>query len=445
MKAIRATFCVIAVSLIFGGALARAASISGTVTDKTNGKPAAGDAVDLLDVQAGMAAVAHATTNSGGHYSLDEPGPGPYLVRVTHQGAGYFIAAPPGTTSGDIPVYDVAARVKGVYIEADVLEVETQNGQLSVNERYLVHNLSSPALTQWSPKGFEIVLPTDAEVNGAGAQRPGGLPTSVNVVPTGVKGHFTFNFPIQPDSGDKDTMLQISYDLPYTAGKYTFQSLASMQTDDLAVLLPKSMSFAGGSGGQFQAINDDPSVQTYLMKNAPVGKAVAFTVSGTGSMPREAQNGQQQSADNSAAEGNGGQPGGGIGQPIDTPDPLSKYKWWILGGLGLLLAAAAAFLLRRPPGAPALAVAGGGFAGAEAATVAYSAPPEQASTAGVYAAPAAPPASAAARNTALLNALKEELFALESEKIAGTLAPHEYDVTKAALETVLRRALKRSS
>jgi hypothetical protein len=444
MNAIRRVFYAAAASLAFGGALAQAATISGTVTDKTNGKPAAGDAVELLDVQAGMAAVAHATTNSSGHYSLDEPGAGPYLVRVTHQGAGYFIAAPQGGGSGDIPVYDVAPRVKGVYIEADVLEVESQNGQLSVNERYLVHNLSNPPVTQWSPKGFEIVLPPDAEVNGAGAQRPGGLPTSVNVVPTGVKGHFIFNFPIQPDSGDKDTMLQISYNLPYTAGKYTFQSLATMQTDDLAVLLPKSMTFSGGSGAGFQPINEDPSVQTFLLKNAPVGKPIAFTVSGTGSIPRDAQNGQQQSAANSAADGNGGQPGGGIGQPIDTPDPLSKYKWWILGGLGLLLAAAAAFLLRRPPGAPALAVAGGGFTGAEAAPMAYS-PAGSSSTAAAYAAPAASAANPSARNAALLNALKEELFALESEKIAGTLAPHEYDVTKAALETVLRRALKRSS
>lgn len=432
----------LALILFTGGALAQAASISGIITDKTTDKPAAGDTVELLDVQANMAAVAHAKSDAQGRYSIDEPGPGPYLVRVTHQGAGYFIAAPPGGGSGDIPVYDVAAKVKGVSIEADVLEVETQNGQLSVNERYLVHNLSSPPVTQWSQKGFEIVLPPDAEVNGSGAQRPGGLPTSVNVAPTGVKGHFTFNFPIQPDSGDKDTMLQINYDLPYPAGKRTFQLLAPMPADNVAVLLPKSMTFAPGPAEHFQQIHEDPSVQTFLLKNAPVGKAVAFTVSGTGQIPREAQNGQAQSDGDSAATGNGGQPGGGIGNPIDTPDPLSKYKWWILGGLALLLAAAAAFLLRRPPVAPALAVAGDGFAGTGAAPVAYSASAGQHSAA---ASAFAPQPASAARNAALLNALKEELFALESENIAGTLAPHEYDVTKAALETVLRRALKRSS
>jgi hypothetical protein len=51
--------------------------------------------------------------------------------------------------------------------------------------------------------------------------------------------------------------------------------------------------------------------------------------------------------------------------------------------------------------------------------------------------------SPAARNAALLNALKEELFALESDKIAGKITPAEYAELKAALETVLKRALKR--
>jgi ribosomal protein L29 len=43
----------------------------------------------------------------------------------------------------------------------------------------------------------------------------------------------------------------------------------------------------------------------------------------------------------------------------------------------------------------------------------------------------------------LLSALKEELFALESEKLSGTLKPEEYAEAKAALETVLKRALNR--
>ena len=106
---------IFALSLLFAGALAQAATVTGTVTNKTTGKPAVGDTVVLVDPQAGMSEVAHTTTDARGHYSLNKPGSGPYLIRVTHQGAGYFIAAPQGGAPGDIPVYDVAAKVQGVY------------------------------------------------------------------------------------------------------------------------------------------------------------------------------------------------------------------------------------------------------------------------------------------------------------------------------------------
>ncbi len=425
MKAIRSTLYAAAFGLMFTGALAQAATVSGTVTDKTTGKPAAGDTVVLVDVQAAMAEAAHATTNAQGHYSLTEPGSGPYLIRVTHQGAPYFIAAPQ-SGMGDIPVYDVKAKVNGVHIEADVLEIDATNGQLNVDERFFVHNTSSPPVTQWSPHSFEIVLPADATISDTGAQRPNGLPTSVQLNPDGPKGHYAFDFPIQPDEGGKDTLFQVGYTLPYTGSPYTFHSLLTLPADDLGVLLPKSMTFMAGTGTGFMPIQEDPGVQTYLIRNAPADKQIAFTISGIGSMPRQQGSSTSSGGQESAAVGNGGQPGGGIGVPIDTPDPLSKYKWWVLGGLALLLAVAAAFLLRRPM---AQAVPVSGDAGAAGPLPI----PTTSST----------PAARAANSNALLNALKEELFALESEKIAGTLAAKDYNEIKAALETVLKRALKR--
>ncbi len=50
--------------------------------------------------------------------------------------------------------------------------------------------------------------------------------------------------------------------------------------------------------------------------------------------------------------------------------------------------------------------------------------------------------SSTSKNGALLSVLKEELFSLESEKLTGAVSPAEYAETKAALETVLKRALK---
>jgi len=430
MKLTQIVFRTLALSMLFAGALAQAATVSGTVTNKTTGKPSAGDIVVLVDVQAGMGEAAKTTTDANGKYSLNMPGNGPYLIRATHQGAGSFIAAPQGGGPGaDISVYEVAAKVSGVFIEADVIEVEAENGQLRVNERFFVHNTSQPPTTQWSKRSFEIVLPENATLGAAGSQRPGGLPTSTNVEPTGTKGHYAFSVPIEPDKADKDTLFQISYTLPYGGGKYDFKSVVTLPADNFAVLMPKAMTFTAGPGQNFRSVQEDPGVQTFIVKNAVPDKPITFTVAGNGSMPREdqsagagAQGGMGPQAAGGAAAG---QPGGGIGEPINTPDPLSKYKWWILGGLALLLTAGAGFLLRRPAGSVPVAAAP---AVAHGSNVAYQ-----------------PVATAASRNSALLNVLKEELFAIESEKIAGTLSPEEYLKVKSALETVLTRALKRNA
>jgi hypothetical protein len=196
-----------------------------------------------------------------------------------------------------------------------------------------------------------------------------------------------------------------------------------LPAEAFAVQIPASMDFTGWPGASFHPVpprQQDAGTQIFLMKGAAAGKTISFTVSGTGSFPREEQNGQGDNGQGGAAQSG---PGGGIAPPINTPDPLSKYKWWILGGLGLLLAAIAASLLRKPAGGIGVP-AGAAVTGIPAAHMA--------------------PTTPAGKNAALLNALKEELFALESERIAGTLPQDEYAEQKAALEIVLKRALKKS-
>jgi hypothetical protein len=425
--------------LLLSGALAQAASITGTVTNKTTGKPSAGDTIVLVDVQAGMADAATTTTDAKGHYSLESPGGGAFLIRAVHQGAAYFIAAPQGGGSGDIAVYDVAAKVDGIGIDADMILAEAAGGMLRVQERYLVRNNSLPPKAQFSNNTFEFVLPVDAVLDGASATRPGGLPTNTRPTPLGQNQHFTINIPIQPDQGEKETLFEVQYHLSYS-GKATFTPQPQMPADNLVVYVPKGMTFDGAKGASFQPAQEDPRVQTFVAKSIHPGQAVAFTLSGEGQMPREAQSGamgQQGGAGmGDAASGQAAnRPGGGIGNPIDTPNPLSKYTWWILGGLALLLAAAAAFLLRKQKGP-----SGGAAASANDTTYEYRPLPTAAApSAAPPAIYAAPPA---AGNAALLNTLKEELFSLEREKVSGTISPEEYAEAKAGLEAVLKRALK---
>jgi hypothetical protein len=447
MRSFKSAAVLVALFSLLSSALAQAATIAGTVTNKTTNKPSAGDKVELVDVQAGMSVAANATTNSSGHFSLNKPGSGPYLVRVIHQASPYFIAAPDGNASADVSVYDAAPDVGAVRIEADVVECEAENGKLSVNERYFVHNTSSPPRTQYNPAhGFEIVLPPDAVVDGTAARRPSGLPTSTSLKPASEKNHFTFDFPIQPDEGDKDTLFQISYHLPYSSGQYTFKPQVLMPTDNVAFLLPKSIAFKGAG---FTSVQQDPGIQTMLAKNVQPGQELSASVSGTGSMPREDQ-AQQPNANTGSQDTStpGTGPGGGIGQPINTPDPLTKYKWWILAGLALTLAAGAGFLLRKPAGTATVPVsipAPAAYPTPPPRRTAAAAPARAPAAAPVYAAPvyAAPPITAASHNASLLTVLKEEMFAIESEKLSGTLSAIDYKEQKSALEVVLKRALKK--
>ena len=424
-----------AAAFLAAGVSAFAGTIHGTVTNQTVGKLSAGDKVTLLSLSSALDEVGHATTDAKGQFTLTTPTEAPYLIRVEHEKGAYFKNVPPGTTQVEITVYDVAAKVEGVSTEADVLRIESDStsGQLKVTENYFVKNVSSPPRTQSSEHTYEVVLPSGATLDGAATVGPSNVPTAATPDPVNPKGHYAFSFPIRPNEGENGTRFQLTYHIPYS-GNYKFAPHLLQNTDNVAIMLPKGMTFEPGAGTSYQPVPDDIAGQTFLTRGAKAGQSLEFTVSGNGVFPREAQGGQGgpgaggpgagptgQQAGDATQGGPGGAPGGGLGNPIDTPDPLSKYKWWILGGLGLVLAAAAAFLLRKPSGAP-IAVAEPGPSGPAVAAL---------------------PIAPASKSQLLLEALKEELFQIESEKIAGTLSPADYLELKAALETVLRRALAR--
>jgi hypothetical protein len=431
------------VVLLLAASAAWAGTINGTVTNKTNGKASVGDKVSLLSLSAALDEVGTTTTDGRGKFKLTTPTEAPYLIKVEHQKGAYFKNVPPGTTEVEITVYDVATKVEGVSTEADVLRMEAENGQLKVTENYFVKNVSSPPRTEASEHTYEVVLPPEAVLEGAATVGPSNMPLAATPDPVTPKGHYAFAFPIRPNEGESGTRFQLSYHLPYS-GSYKFTPKLMQGADNVAIMLPKGMKFAPGAGTSYTLVPDDVNAQTFLMRNVKPGDPLEFTVSGSGSLPRDSQPGQggagagagpgsPAAADDTANQsGPGGKPGGGLGNPINTEDPLSKYKWWILGGLALILVVVAAFMLRKPAGAPAVLVT------AQAPSVAGPqsalAEPQIASFA------ATPPAT---KSQLLLEALKEELFAIESEKIAGKLSATEYAELKSALEIVLRRALSR--
>lgn len=415
------------------GASSFAATLTGTVTNETTGKPAAGDDVALIDLSQGMNVKAQAKSGAKGEFSftLDGAG-GPLLVRVTHQGVTYFPPGgpiKPGVTSVDVPVYDSARKVDGVATNVTVMRVQADNGQLQVLQLVAVKNDSKPARTVAGDRTYEVYLPQGAEIDQTLAQGPGGMPVQTSATPEGDTGKYSYNYAIKPG----ETRFEIAYHLPYS-GEASFSPKITEKVQHFVVMMPKSMSFEAKDAAKFSPMSDDPNSTVQVATNVTPGADLAFRVSGTGVLQDEQQGGgNQQASDGAMGEATAdNRPGGGMAPPSDAPDPLHNYRWPILGGLAVVLAGGAVFVVSRSnqqQGAAALP-------GPATSMVSPNAGVSRATTAGA-AAPKDP-------SSMLLQGLKEELFQLEIEKQQGKVSAEEYENLKAALDRTLSRALGRT-
>ncbi len=416
-----------AISLVLAlSAFAAAETLTGRVKNGTTGKPAAGDEVVLLSLAQGMEETARTKTDAKGGFSLKlDDASSPHLVRVVHQSVTYHRMAPAATTSVEVEVYDVSKRVDGIRVTADVTHLQAQNNQLQGVRLFAINNDSRPPRTQMNDPNFEFYLPDGAQVDSGLARTAFGQPITSAPVPQKEKNRYTFIFPLRPGQ----TQLQVTFHLPYN-GQASIDPKALYATQHVVVMLPQSMQFTPESSAAagFQSMQDpnNTTAQVQVASNTQPGQPLAFRVAGTGVLPAEGEGGTGTTggqAGGATAGPRDSRPGGGLGPPIDAPDPLEQYRWYILGGFGAVLAAGAFYIVTRSKSMPVP-----DFSPSDVEVVARR--PRAA-------------APAPGSSNVLLQALKEELFQLELEHKQGRISQQEYEKAKAALDQTLERALKR--
>ena len=395
-------------------------TLAGTVKNGTTGKPAAGDDVVLIKLAQGMEEAGRTKTDASGKFSfqLDDAG-GPHLVRVIHQGVTYHHMAPQGTTAADLDVFDVARKLEGLSVVADLMYVQTGQGQLGISRLFEVDNDSQPPRTQMSDQNLEFYLPADAQIDQTQAQTAGGQWVDSPAVPQKEKGRYAFAFPLRPGA----TQFQVSYHLPYT-GSATIDPHPLYPMQHLVVVMPQTIHFSAGPGLYEAKKAPDPGAIAEVAVNVHAGQSLAFSISGNGVLQTQNSAGAAEGDGASAsAQPDDTRPGGGLGPPIEAPDPLEKYRWPILGGFALVLVAGAVFMAKRPRAARISDLESGDAEVPESPRVAVEA--------------------GSSRSGLLLEALKEELFQLEVEHQQGKISQADYEKAKAALDQTLGRALKR--
>lgn len=390
-----------------------AAQITGIVTNGTTSKPAAGSVVVLLALEGGMNEVARATTDGQGHYSIDVPDAStPHLLRVTHQGVNYFHDAPPGTATADITIYNAAKQVEGIFEAARVYRMQAEQGQLEVATTYTLRNESQPPRTKMDNETFEVELPPGAQLVEATAAGPSGMPLSTSPVPTGKNNRYALVYAIRPGQ----TQFHVLYRMPYS-GSYEFNFATDSQLSELGVLLPKSMQFNGISRS-FAVDADEAGLAVFFLKDVPAHERVRFSVSGEGIAPPEGQGGE--SAPNAPSRS----------APANTGTGKSIAPWFLVGAMVIVLAGGGFWLWRRSTASSSAS----DRTGAAGATKSRTAKPGRSAT----------PAQAESQPADFLEALKDELFQLERDRLDGKVSADDYAKSKAGLDALLRRQLKKN-
>ena len=405
---------------------AAAQSITGTVINGTTGKPAAGDEITLLSLSQGMQEVGSTKTDAQGKFTLKAPADTnvPHMVRATHGGVSYFPRGGPlmpGNTTAEVTVYDAAKKLEGLQQMVEVDRIQADGNQLQVIALFAIQNESKPPRTQVDDRTFEFVLPEGATIESGLARGPGGQPINDQPTDAGAKNHYAFSFPLKPG----ETQFQVAYHLPYS-GQASFAPKPLAPVQHLVVMTANGMSFAPKNPQRFQPMPDSPGVM--VATDAKPGEDLSFSVSGTGQFQAEGEQAAGGAVGGGGAMGGGqpagrdNRPGGGLGAPIDSNDPLYDYRAVILGVFALVLVMGGFYVAAKSNSAAPAAVVSG-------ASVVVQVPSALA------------PAD---RNAKLLEAMKDELFHLELDRQQGKITPAEYEKAKAALDETLKRAVART-
>jgi Carboxypeptidase regulatory-like domain len=421
--------------LLFLASPALAGTVTGTVTNGTTGKPAAGAEVILIQLQGTMRPVATTKTDAEGHYSFDNPGlgAGPMLIRAVYRGVNYHEPATPGKTTVDVEVFEPTDKASAFSVTAHAIILQPSGSDLVVGEEYNISNKTQPPVAYYRPEGsFMFALPDGAHLTDVSVVGTSGMPVVQSPLDKG-NNEQAIQFPFRPG----DSVVRISYHLPYPGDQASLRFMSYYSADRLAFFAPPSVHFKSAGfvpGGEAQGFS------VYMRESVAAKTPISVDVSGTAPPPAPDNGGSTNAAnaDDSQNPSVNSRADSGAETPVASlttlPARLDSLKWILVGGFAALFALGLIYVWRQPEAAVAGApneMAAPPLPGRNMAKPARNVPAEPASSANV---------DREVRSS--LDQLKDTLFRLELRREAGTIAEDEYVRERDRVQKTLRDLVK---
>jgi uncharacterized membrane protein YgcG len=433
--------------ICFASPIVSAGTLQGTVRNGTNGQPAAGVDVILIQLQGGMQPVANTKTDAQGHFEFTHAdiGAAPMLVRAVYRGVNYHEPIPPGKTTAEVQVFEPTDKAGTFAIAARAVILQPNATDLLIGEEYSIENKTQPPMAYFHQNGsFVFALPDGAQLSQVSASGASGMPVVQGTIDKG-KGLEAIDFPFRPGESN----VRVSYKVPYAGNETKLRISSPYAVERLAVFAPPGVTVTGDG---FSPAGQEQGFNAYMREAVAANAPVIVHVSGTAPM----QSSQSSGPSSQGGGAGGGMPAGGGGSggsqnpsvnsraesagdaatatATTIPARLDSLKWILVGGFAAIFALGFVYLLRRPQ------VAGANGAGGVVA--AYEAPP------------ATKPPKSPSRNVAVvaaevdrevrgsLDELKDSLFRLELRRQAGTISEEEYARERERIDATLRNLVR---
>jgi hypothetical protein len=428
MKSIASRVLSILFTAFFLAAAAHAGTLSGTVINRTTGKPEPNVALDLLSPTQGMADLATATSDAQGHFTVtkDSIGMAPVLIRATFHDVSFNTFAPPGRPDVEVEVYDISKDSKSISVPSHVIIFEPQDNKLVGAEEYSIQNASQPPSAFFRTEGnFDFAIPENATLGQVSTTTSMGMAINQASIDKG-KGRFSIAYPFRPGQ----TNVRLSYELPYTNNSASLKLPATYPGAKLLVVVPPGITVAGEG---LVAAGQEQGMMVFTHDALPAKGVLAVSLSGVPTaQPVGADQGQAQ-----GQEGNSRQDQGP--EVIAAPSRLNDFKWYLFAGLAALFAMGALLLSRKQ-----VVVAGGPDdedVALPSAKSSKSVAPSKSKKTAPAPAPGPPTNISAEVNQHVavsMDSLKEQIFRLELRRQAGTISEEDYAREKAKFDQLLR-------
>ena len=308
------------------------AAISGTVLNRTTGKPQSGAVVGFYKLdQNGPELVSQAKTDAQGAFTIDQKVEGPSLLRTAVDGVTYNQMLEPGSPATGIAlgVYDASQQPGGAKVTKHMLLFQPSGGQMTVSETYLVANEGKTAWNDPAQGTLRFYLPKEAHGKArATATAPGGLPIGAPLVKTSKPDILGVDFAIMPG----ETRIDLDYAVPYAEGS-SYQGKIVTRDENTYLIAPNGVTLKG------DGLNDlglEPQSQAHIYGFE--GTAYKIELSGAvAAAPPDSGAGDAGASDGSP-------------QTEEVPPHAAGYQTPIVGLALGVLAVGFAILYRRPAG-----------------------------------------------------------------------------------------------